>query len=64
MSRQLLTQSQLNILLAAESENPESPESSSDSPFLNMIMSIERGDLMELFIELSFSPGEIVFAEH
>ena len=64
MSRRYLTRSNLDILLAAESEYPESPEAAHDSPFLNMIMSLERGDLMKSFIERECEAGEIIFIEH
>lgn len=65
MSHQLLTQSQLDLLLAAESDYPESPESAYNSPFLHMIMSIDRGELMESFIEeRNCVPGEIIFKEN
>jgi len=63
MPRRLLTQPQLDKLIAAESDYPEPPEAAHNSPFLNMIMSLDRGDLARSFIERDCLPGEIIFEE-
>jgi len=63
MPRRLLTQPQLKNIIAAESDYPISPEAAYNSPFLNMIMSLDRGDLARSFIERDCLPGEIIFEE-
>lgn len=63
MSARLLTQSQLEYLLAAEAGYSDAPDTPYNSPFLRLLVSADRGRLTDSFVVSHYGPGEIVFQE-
>lgn len=59
----MVTQSQLERLLAAGPNQVQAPETTYDSPFLRLMVSADPGQLTQSFTERNCIAGEIVFRE-
>ncbi|MBN1146267.1 MAG: cyclic nucleotide-binding domain-containing protein [Anaerolineales bacterium] len=59
----MITPAQLEFLLKAEADYTDAPDTAYSSPFLRLLISADRGNLMRSFSERICGPGEIVFQE-
>jgi signal transduction histidine kinase len=63
MPIQVVTKSQLEHLLDAETSYAYTPGTTYDSPFLHLLVSADRGHLIQSFVERQCIPGEVVCME-
>jgi signal transduction histidine kinase len=63
MAAHLATPAQLEYLMLVQKDFPSIPDTPYDSPFLRLLVSADRGQLSQSFIERQCVPGEIVFEE-
>jgi len=63
MTTRLVSESQLGNLLAAEANYTSTPGTTYNSPFLHLLVSADRGHLIESFVERECVSGEVVCME-